>query len=250
MSKKTLLSCTILLAGSIFILGCERNESLDGESSELFGRWVNSVARYPHAINLQPGGACRWTDEEGADPVDCTWTHRNNILSLTLEDGYSEMGETSIYRETESRTVAVVDNVLYMPARVRTSGSGEGLDGTWEYYFGDTDSESLGFMGEVLEESSTNSYSAVFDINGSDYSAQFVDGETGYEDEDGERRTFDHSDRWEEAGTIRLDGNDVYETTTSRNGQVIEEGSRHETLLGERIAPDVIVEEYSGFVRR
>ena len=108
---------------------------------------------------------------------------------------------------------AIVDDCFYFDVMVKVSGSKDGLDGKWVFYLMDIGRDEEG--GEIKNREEYGS--AVFDIDGDQFSFAFETRYYDYEsDSDEEGRFYDNN--VEGSGTIRTAGEKVYYTVDEKTG--------------------------------
>lgn len=237
-----LVATTVCCA--IAFMGCDDNGNGGGSGSvpsrsDLVGTWTSTEGGETESYELRNDGTFVMTSDDGEDQWtdEGTWSFGSGIITLIFEGSESEEGYTITWREEFSTRVAIVDGMLYIGVAHRTSGSGSGLAGTWQYDETEEEEESETGPEGSYSGSGGYEYEERTTVTGSAFTSNWSERE--FEEEDGE--TYDETESGTQAGTARTDGDRVYFTVTEADGEPVADPDREEVMYGYRIAPDVIV---------
>ena len=153
-------------------------------------------------------------------------------MTLVEEEEEREGDFYFSYMESESFYIAIIASRLYMHVYHRASGTSGDADGTWV--------NGARMRARGVEREGPHEYSGEFSekvtamltISGDEYTIQMRD--SWSESERGEGETYSESDteEMEESGTVRIDGDRIFLTTTMIDGRALDSDEQLEYFLG------------------
>ncbi len=239
----------MLLIGAAFALSaCKGDGDNFGantpqmSSSELVGTWEQDDGSRIRGFEFQNDNTVVLYSEDEGDrhQNEDRWSLNRSALSLIHEESEEEGEFAYSSRRTNAFFIAIIASRLYMHVFHRKSGSSGDADGTWvhgEKVHG-RDMEREGrheYSGEYYE-----TVESTLTISGSRFTIR--ERVAWRESESGEGESYSESDseEGEESGTVRLEGDMVFLTTTEENGQALDSEDQYEHFLG-WVLGDVVV---------
>lgn len=233
MSWKVSTSRVVLIA-VLAASGCRQGGEDSGESSllrsnDLVGTWGDGYESLEYQSN---GTFVDMSGDEGS------WSIEDGMIAMSYREVDEEDGCTFTEEMGYSVTSAIVNGVLYMPVYVRTGGSEDGADGTWEYRrreWGEATDRCAAYSDSMWQ---TEEYRVRITITGDTFeSEEFMYDAAEYGEE-----SWD--DTWTETskGTVRVDGDAVHIRVTEIDGSPASEEEQYESLFGVRISSEVIMD--------
>lgn len=213
--------------------GDDGGESQLLRSGDLVGIWGDGGEDLEFRSN---GTFIDWSRDEAI------WSIEDGMLSISYRVVLEDDGCTFTDEEGFSATAAIVDEILYIAVSVRSDGSGDGVDGTWEYReqeWGEATERCVGYTDSMWE---TEEYRTRITISGSTFESEEFNHEAASYGEENWDETWTETS----SGSVRVDGDSVFVTVTERDGTPIPEDEQFESHLGFRVSPDVLVESSLG----
>lgn len=247
MDKRIVLSSVpalVVLIVGLTSAGCDDVEPEPEPSpfvteEELVGSWHREASWGSHTVDfgIDKQLVSTYHRDSDTERSEGTWELSDDgRLTRTLETNDFGEGWTEAVVEVERGIAAIVDEALYFTVLYRTEGSGEGLEGTWEFehYSGE----------EVNREDSAGTHVSLDDelivveltIEGDAIDER--EERTTTQTTDGEPQNFFNAERRQ--GTLRAEGEQLWVTYTMRDAREIPEDEQAEEFFGWRLSADAI----------